>query len=127
VSETYTARAIAAVTQAARAEHDFAGWLAAVLAAAAGQLGSSDALTEGRPGSWESALVRQLLAGTVGEDDEYLPGPAGRTKLTDAQVREIRDRCEHGEAARREIAAEFGVSASTVSDIVTGRTWGWLT
>jgi hypothetical protein len=28
VSETYTSRAVAAITQAARAEHDFAGWLA---------------------------------------------------------------------------------------------------
>ena len=37
MSETYSARAVAALTQAARTEHDFAGWLAQVLAAAAGQ------------------------------------------------------------------------------------------
>jgi hypothetical protein len=31
-----------------------------------------------------------------------------------------------GEAARQELATEFGVSVSTISDIATGRTWGWL-
>lgn len=121
----YTARAVAAITQAARAEHDFAGWLAGVLAEVAGQLGSSDALTEGRPGSWEASLVDQLIKGTVGYCDEYLPGPA-RGKLTDAQVRQIRDRCDYGDVTQRQVAAESGVSASTVRDIVTGRTWGWL-
>ena len=56
-------------------EHDFAGWLAAVLADVAARMGSSAALTAGRPGSWEAALVRELLAGTVGYADEYLPDP----------------------------------------------------
>jgi hypothetical protein len=126
VSETYTSRGVAAIMQAARTEHDFAGWLAAVLAEAAGRLGSSDMLTAGRPGSWEAALVRQLLAGTVGEDDEHLPRPTGRGRLTDARVRQIRDAGEWGELTQRQIAAEFGVSPGTVSDIVTGRTWRWL-
>ena len=123
--ETYTARAVAAVMQAARVEHDFAGWLAAVLAQVAGQLGSSDALTEGRPASWEASLVCQLAKGTVGYGDEYLPGPQ-RGKLTDTQVRQIRDLCMSGVVTQRGAAAEFGVSESTVSDIVTGRTWRWL-
>jgi hypothetical protein len=65
--------------------------------------------------------------GTVGYDDEYLPGPAAGRKLTDAKARQIRDACEWGEATQREVAARFGVSASTVSDIATGKTWGWLT
>jgi len=121
----YTRQAAAALTRAARTEHDFAGWLAAVLATAAGNLGSSDALTEGRPGSWEASLVDQLVKGTAGYDDEHLPTP-GRGKLTDARVRQIRDRCMFGEMTQRDLAAEFGVSASTVSDIVTGKTWGWL-
>jgi hypothetical protein len=121
----YTRQAAAAITRAVRSEHDFAGWLAQVLAAVAGQLGSSDALIAGRPGSWEASLVDQLVKGTVGHGDEYLPGPA-RGKLTDSQVRQIRDRCECGEAARQELAAEFGVSASTISDIAARRTWGWL-
>jgi hypothetical protein len=121
----YTRQAATAITRAARAEHDFAGWLAHVLADVAGRLGSSDALTAGRPGSWEASLVDQLVKGTVGYGDEYLPGP-GRGKLTDTKVRQIRDRCMFGETTQREIAAEFGVSASTVSGIVTGKTWRWL-
>ena len=59
--------------QAARDEHDFAGWLAAALAYAAAGLGSSDALIAGRPGSWEASLVDQLVKGTTGYGDEYLP------------------------------------------------------
>jgi hypothetical protein len=122
----YTAPAVSAITLAARAEHDFAGWLARVLAEAAGRLGSSDALTEGRPGSWEASLVDQLVKGTVGYDDGYLPGPAPGRKLTDVKVSQIRDRCMFGEVTQREVAAEFGVSPGTVSAIVTGKTWAWL-
>jgi hypothetical protein len=81
VSETYTGRAADAITQAARAEHDFAGWLAAVLATAAARLSSSDALIAGRPGSWEASLVDQLVKGTVGHDDEYLPAAVFRVPL----------------------------------------------
>jgi transcriptional regulator with XRE-family HTH domain len=32
-----------------------------------------------------------------------------------------------GGVTQAELAAEFGVSASAVSDILTGKTWGWLT
>jgi hypothetical protein len=126
VSETYTARAVSAVIAAARAEHDFAGWLAQVLAVAAGQLGSSDELIIGRPGSWEASFVNQLVKGTVGHDDEYLPLP--RRKLTDAKVRDIRWRYDDGigGVTQAELAAEFGVSPSTISDITSGKTWGWL-
>lgn len=74
----YTRPAIDAITQAASAEHDFAGWLADVLAHAAAQLGSSNALTARRPGSWEASLIDQLVKGTVGYDDKLLPGH-GRT------------------------------------------------
>jgi predicted XRE-type DNA-binding protein len=127
VSEkTYTAQAVAALIHAARSEHDFAGWLAQVLAVAAGQLGGSDELTIGRPGSWEASHVDQLVKGTVGYADEYLPEPAGRCKLTDAQARQIKEACDWSETPQRQIAAEFDVSQSTVSDISTGKTWGWL-
>jgi Helix-turn-helix len=123
VSAVNTDRAVETLLRAARTEHDFAGWLADVLAKVAGQLGSSDALTEGRPGSWEASLVDQLVKGTVGHDDKYLPKP--RTKLTDAKVREIRDIWADGfgGVTQRELAAEFGVSASTISDITSGKTW----
>ena len=81
--------------QAARDEDDFAGWLAAALAWAAAGLGSSGALTAGRPGSWEASLVDQLVKGTVGYGDEQLPGrtaeddgppPAGQVTLSPADV-----------------------------------------
>jgi hypothetical protein len=125
---SHTARAVAAITQVARAEHDFAGWLAQVLAAAAGQLGSSDEPVIGRPGSWEASLLDQLVKGTVGHDDEYLPALAGKRKLTDVKVRDIRWRYDDGIGGitQAEPAAEFGVSARTVNDIITGRTQGWL-
>jgi hypothetical protein len=72
MAESYTVRAGQAVLEAARNEHDFGGWLAHVLAAAAAELGSTDALTAGRPGSWEAEFVQRLVKGTVGWDDEYL-------------------------------------------------------
>jgi hypothetical protein len=71
-SDDYTQQARTAVLAAARTEHDFAGWLASLLAKVAAELGSSDALTSGRPGSWEADLVQQLTKGTVGWGDEYL-------------------------------------------------------
>ena len=126
---SYTAKAVQLITQAARAEHDFADWLASVLAQAAGQLGSSDALTAGRPGSWEGALIDELVKGTVGYGDEYLPqSPTRRFKLTDAQVREIRDRYafEFPQPTQQQLADKYGVSPSTVSAIVTGKSWKWL-
>jgi fructose-1-phosphate kinase PfkB-like protein len=43
-----------------------------VLASVAADLGSSDALTAGRPRSWEADLVQQLIKETVGWGDEYL-------------------------------------------------------
>jgi len=73
----YTQQAVTAMLAAARTEHDFAGWLAGVLAQAASELGSSDAITAGRPASWEADLVQQLIKGTVGYDDEFLTGYGG--------------------------------------------------
>jgi len=74
----YTRAAADAVTAAVEHEHDFAGWLADALARVAARVGSSAALTAGRPGSWEAALVDQLVKGTVG-DDEHLDRTAAMT------------------------------------------------
>lgn len=128
MSAVNTARAVEALLRAARTEHDFAGWLAHVLAEVAGQVGGSDELTIGRPGSWEASYVDQLVKGTVGHGDEYLPKPSGRVKLTDAQVRDIRWRYGDGfgEVTQRGLAAEFGVARSTIAAIVTRKTWRWL-
>jgi hypothetical protein len=70
--QSYTDRATTAILDAVRDEHDFSGWLAQVLATAAAELGSTAALTAGRPGSWEASLIQQLVHGTVGWDDDYL-------------------------------------------------------
>ncbi len=68
----YTTDAHTAILQAVRDQHDFGGWLAGILASVSADLGSTFALTAGRPGSWEADLVQQLVKGTVGNDDDYL-------------------------------------------------------
>jgi len=68
----YTRQAVAAIRCAVASEPSFPEWLAATLATAISDRGSHT-LTAGRPGSWEADLVRRLLVGTVGEDDEGLP------------------------------------------------------
>jgi hypothetical protein len=71
--EQYSNRARAAILEAARDQRDFGGWLAGILCEVAAELGSTDALVAGRPGSWEADHVRGLAKGTVGWDDDYLP------------------------------------------------------
>jgi hypothetical protein len=68
----YTTAAHRAILQAVCDEHDFGGWLAGVLARVSADLGSTEALTAGRPGSWEAEHVRGLVNGTVGWGDEFL-------------------------------------------------------
>ena len=51
---------------------DFADFLATALAGTAANLGGIEPLLAGRSGSWEADYVRQLLVGTVGEDQRYL-------------------------------------------------------
>jgi hypothetical protein len=55
---------------------DFADFLAGVLAATSANLGGVEQLLAGRPGSWEAALVRSLVAGTIGDD----PGTLWRAR-----------------------------------------------
>jgi hypothetical protein len=75
--DDYTQQAAIAVLAAAGSEHDFPGWLAAVLAQVASELGSSDAITAGRPGPWEADLLQQLINDAVGYDDEFLTDNGG--------------------------------------------------
>jgi hypothetical protein len=75
----YTDQAVAAVTAAARAEHDFGGWLSLVLVLAAAQLGSLDSLTAGRPGGWEASLVDQLARGLCPGDEDLAAFQAAMT------------------------------------------------
>ena len=55
----YTRSAVAAMVRAVDAEHDFAGWLADVLARVAAHAGSADALTAAAPArgkrTWSSS------------------------------------------------------------------------
>jgi hypothetical protein len=76
----YTAAAIDAITEAVAQEHDFGGWLSAVLVYAAARCGSLDSLTAGRPGSWEAAHVDHLARG-LAFDDEGLRWYAGDDQL----------------------------------------------
>jgi len=71
-SGDYTADAHQAILQAVRDQHDVGGWLAGVLASVSAELGSTFALTAGRPGSWEADLVQQLVKGIIGWNDDYL-------------------------------------------------------
>ncbi len=49
----------------------------------------------------------------------------GSSKLTEAEVREIRQRCAAGEWGRI-IAADYGIRQQQVSRIATGARWAWL-
>jgi hypothetical protein len=49
----------------------------------------------------------------------------GRSKLTEAQVIEIKRRTAAGES-RASIARSFGVRPENISHIAVGRTWSWL-
>ncbi len=51
---------------------DFAEFVAQALVAAAANVGGVGPVLAGRSGSWEADAVRQLVVGTVGEDEEYL-------------------------------------------------------
>jgi hypothetical protein len=69
----YTRAAVAAVREAVENQISFPEWLAAVLATAVSDHKDGGyALVARRPGSWEADLVRRLIDGTVGEDDEML-------------------------------------------------------
>lgn len=54
------------------------------------------------------------------------PKSRGKRKLTDAQVREI-VASRNANTKMVEIAAHFAVTVSTISSIVNGRTYAWLT
>jgi hypothetical protein len=68
----YTKDARRAVLHAVRDDPESGRWLASILASVAAELGSTFALTAGRPGSWEADLVQQLVNETLGCDDDCL-------------------------------------------------------
>ena len=67
-----------------------------------------------------------------GRNWQHVPRPANfratirhRAKLTEDQVREIRRLLKAGHSPGG-IARRFDVFRTTIRDIATGRTWGWL-
>lgn len=77
--------AVATLTAAVQLDHpqhgpaDFPGFLASALGAVAANVGGAHRITAGRPGSWESAALRQLVEGTVGYDLSAVELVRGRT------------------------------------------------
>lgn len=71
---TLRATAIRVLTTAANVtihhDRDFADFLATVLATTAANVGGPERLLAGRPGSWESGLIEDLLRGTIGTDPD---------------------------------------------------------
>ena len=66
--------ALAAFRTAVTSGEDIGEFIAVTLARLAAEIGGAAAVTANRPGSWETALITDLLSGTVGPDDEKLGG-----------------------------------------------------
>lgn len=49
-----------------------------------------------------------------------------RARLTEQQVRDIRERYKAGGVSQRELGKEYGVEQAHISGIVLGKFWGWL-
>jgi hypothetical protein len=71
-----------------------------------------DAATKGRLRGW-----------TVGHGSGLRGERHGQSKLTDELVRQIRERAALGES-RPSIARSIGVAASTIDNVIWGKTWG---
>jgi hypothetical protein len=60
-----------------------------------------------------------------GADERGVRNPAA--KLTEAEVRQIRQRYAEGGISHRKLGSAFGVSESTVQHLITGRKWKHVT
>jgi hypothetical protein len=65
-------RPVGGVESSRRESVDWAEFVALVVAGVAANVGGIETVLAGRSGSWEADLVRRLLVGTVGEDEQYL-------------------------------------------------------
>jgi hypothetical protein len=63
---------LAALRTAHAAGEDVGETIARALARLAAEAGGTHEVIKARPGSWEAALIAELLRGTVGEHDEHL-------------------------------------------------------
>jgi hypothetical protein len=119
----YTRSAIKAIARAADAEHDFAGWLAGVLAQIAARKGSSGALTAGRPGSWEAALGRPARQGHGRLRRRVPAGPGKDRIMTTCDPSRRPDRATQMmalEVVRRFVTIGSFGAADAVHDIASG-------
>ena len=67
------------------------------------------------------------LTDAVADGTNFAPGLKGEShgmsKLTEAQVVEIRERYAAGDVYQRELAAEYGVDQTLIGHIVRGKIW----
>jgi DNA-binding XRE family transcriptional regulator len=71
---------------------DWAEFVTHALAGAAANIGGTEQILAGRPGSWEAERVRQTLQSTVGADDEHLLQHRTEPVVVDLWVESILDR-----------------------------------
>ena len=71
---------------------DWAEFVTHALAGAAANIGGTEQILAGRPGSWEAERVRQTLQSTVGADDEHLLQHRTEPVVIDLWVESILDR-----------------------------------
>jgi hypothetical protein len=78
---------------------DWSRFVADVVAAAAANVGSTDeALAGSRPEAWRALLLRELVAGTVGADDERLLEHRTEPVVVDVHVDDLLDQAGVGHA-----------------------------
>jgi DNA-binding XRE family transcriptional regulator len=82
-----------------------------------------------------ATTLAHVLDGRTWVDPGYLPPVRPRTsqgvrhgqaKLTDQQVREIRNRYAAGEVTQRELATDYGISRETVGTIIRRKNWAHI-
>jgi HNH endonuclease len=74
------------------------------------------------PGNLEWGTQKENMADTIKHGTATRGEKSGTAKLTRGQMEEIKRRRLAGEMGTR-LAEEFGVSSSTVCDIIKSRTW----
>jgi hypothetical protein len=72
---------------------------------------------------WHHGLCSDC--GYVPTKEQCSKGGKGYTKLTRRKVLNIREQIKKG-MKQKDIAKRHGVSCAAISDINTGKTWGWL-
>lgn len=107
--------AVTTLTAAVRLTHpndgaiDFADFLARALASVAGNVGSIWRVTAGRPGSWESDLLNQLLEGSLGDDPDDLLAARTEPVIVQLNVSQLVTDAQYEGSAAEERAQKLPV------------------